>query len=74
MRSPVRRFLSRRTGRTESLVASRKLDWSTLYRLAALASADPRSIQKEYLNPGSVRGAAGYRIRAVLTELKGSAP
>lgn len=35
-------------------------------RIAVAADADPRSVVKEHLAPGSVRGAAGERIRAAL--------
>ena len=37
--------------------------------LAVRIGADPRSIERELLTPGSVTGIAGHRIRAVLREL-----
>jgi hypothetical protein len=43
------------------------VDTSTLRKLAVEAgNADPRSVKREILSPGSVRGEVGRRIRAVL--------
>lgn len=43
------------------------VDTSTLRKLAFEAgNADPRSVKREILSPGSVRGDVGRRIRAVL--------
>lgn len=41
-------------------------DTATVRELAARAGCDPRSIEREILEPGSVSGAAGRRVRAVL--------
>jgi hypothetical protein len=38
-------------------------------RVAVSASADPRSVQRELREPGSVRGMAGDRIRRALHAL-----
>lgn len=40
-----------------------RLPSATLRRIAVVASVDPRSVQKEWLNAGSVRGLSGDRIR-----------
>jgi hypothetical protein len=45
-------------------------DASTLRRLAVRHGVDPRSIQRELSAPGSVRGMAGERARAAVTELR----
>ncbi len=44
------------------------VDRAVLFAIAAKASADPRSVQKELLRPGSVRGMAGARVRRTLAE------
>ncbi len=41
-----------------------------LRRLAVAFDVDPRSIAKEQLQPGSVRGVAGERARAAIAELR----
>ena len=43
-----------------------KLDTSQLRKLSVEFHVDPRSIQKEQSQPGSVRGDAGHRVRAAL--------
>lgn len=44
----------------------------TLRRIAVEANADPRSVRKELLCPGSVRGMAGQRIREALARASAS--
>jgi hypothetical protein len=43
------------------------IDTALARRLGVEASADPRSVVKEFVSPHSVRGDAGYRIRQVLS-------
>lgn len=43
-----------------------QVDTATARHLAVEADADPRSVRRELRAPGSVRGMAGHRIRAVL--------
>lgn len=52
---------------------ARRFDAATLRRLAVRAEADPRSVKKEILHPGSVRGMSGQRIRRVLQREIGDA-
>lgn len=42
------------------------LSLSKLRRLAAEAEADPRTVQRELRQPGSVRSMVGFRIREAL--------
>ena len=44
------------------------LDLLEVRRYALDANVDPRTLVKEVRTPGSVRGAAGVRIRRVLSE------
>lgn len=46
----------------------RHLDTATLRALAVKHLVDPRSIAKEYEEPGSVKGMAGARARAALAD------
>lgn len=49
-------------------------DAATLRRLAVTHDVDPRSIVRELLKPGSVRGMAGTRARAAVRELRRVTP
>lgn len=42
------------------------LDEATRRQIAVEAGADPRSVQRELVEPNSVRGMPGHRIRHVL--------
>ena len=44
------------------------LDKLTIRRLACEAHCDPRTLQRELDEPGSVKGLVGDRIRRVLAE------
>ena len=43
-------------------------DTATVRELAARAGCDPRTVEREILEPGAVTGMAGRRVRAVLDE------
>lgn len=43
-----------------------RIDTATARKLAVAASADPRTVLREFRQPGSVRGMAGHRVRRVL--------
>jgi hypothetical protein len=47
-------------------MSSKTLDKATLRRLSVESESDPRTVQKEFLVPGSVKGLPGHRIRRVL--------
>lgn len=49
------------------------VDEATSRRIAVEADADPRSVKRELMQPGSVRGMSGHRIREVL-ERRGLRP
>lgn len=42
---------------------------ATVRELAVRIGCDPRSVEREILEPGSVSGVAGRRVRLVLAEL-----
>lgn len=42
--------------------------WPKLREIGAAASADPRTVEREVLEPGSVRGMVGDRIRRALKD------
>lgn len=44
------------------------MDEALSRELAVRAQVDPRSIRREYAQPGSVRGMSGRRAREVLVE------
>ncbi len=46
----------------------RPLERAVALKLAARADVDPRSVEREYLAPGSVRGMAGARARGALVK------
>lgn len=46
------------------------LETFLLRELAVAAGADPRSVRRELLHPGAVRGLAGERIRRALHALR----
>lgn len=43
-----------------------RLDAATARRIAVAASCDPRTVLREFLRPGAVRGLPGSRIREAL--------
>jgi hypothetical protein len=49
------------------------VDYATLRAIAVRASVDPRTVDQEIAEPGSVRGLPGHRTRLALREM-GIAP
>lgn len=51
-------------------VEAPRLPASRAREIAVICEADPRSVQRELREPGSVRGAVGRRIRQLLSSLE----